>query len=86
MRVWGIVVKERIEYLVEKYGYRLCEYCGKAEGNHELWILGGHHMDGNRNNNTKENCYVCHNLCHSAITDKNIRVSQEDFGQRELFL
>jgi len=80
LRVWAGVVKERCEIIEGVYGVPICEGCGKTFSNSsELWYKGGHHLDGNRNNNTKDNCYVCHNLCHSIITDNNLNVAQLDF-------
>ena len=79
LRLWGRITKERIAYLTEKYGYPLSEYSGRPGGDHELTILGGHHLDGNRNNNTPENCYICQWQEHLFIEDNNIAVRQEDF-------
>lgn len=74
--VWRGIKSRRAAYLTEKYGFVPCEYCGSSGG---YLQLDGHHIDKNRNNNTDENCYLCHRICHSEITDGNITVKQEDF-------
>lgn len=88
---WSGIKKNRIAYLTDKYSYPICEYCGGKgmvdfKYHEEIAYLGGHHIDGDRSNNTDENCYICHNGCHTAITDNNIVVSQEDFPNRQLFV
>ncbi len=89
-KVWRQVVLQRASQLREKYGHIICEYSGEpilvlfsvGEYMNDGW---GHHIDGDRNNNTIENCYICKYKYHTVITDKNIRVSSEDFKTRELF-
>jgi len=82
-RIWASIVKERCEMIERIYGVPVCEACMKTFSNcSELWYKGGHHLDRNRNNNTPDNCYVCHNLCHSIITDNNLNVAQLDFYLR----
>ena len=78
LKVWAKCKERRLVYLEEKYGYALCEYCGGAEGGHELTSFDAHHIDGNRNNNTDDNIYIAHRLCHTEIGDENILVKQED--------
>ena len=87
LRLWGEITRQRAGQLQAKYGQAICEYCGKPQQNHEMYVLGGHHIDKNRNNNTIENCYLVHNACHLYIHDHNIVVSPEDFDltHRELF-
>jgi len=82
------VKAERIEYLVDKYGFNICEYCGQTGfiGGDELLTLDMHEIDGNHQNCDPNNEYICHRKCHSYITDHNILVTQEDFQSRELFL
>lgn len=80
---WQAVKIVRIHYLISKYGAPVCEYCGENKSGHEFWILDGHHIDGNRNNNDPSNCYVCHRICHSWIEDHNIKVKQEGFEGRQ---
>ena len=82
------VKTERIEYLVDKYGFALCEYCGQSGsfGGDGLRTLDMHEIDGNHQNCDPSNEYICHRKCHSYITDHNILVTQEDFANRELFL
>ena len=62
-----------------RYDYVLCEYCGRPPWENELGILDGHHMDNNRRNNLPSNCYICHRVCHSKITDNNIKVKHFGF-------
>jgi len=46
--------------------------------------LGMHEIDGNHQNCSPENLYICHNECHDKI-DKKILVEQEDFQNRQLW-
>ena len=82
---WRDIVLWRMNYLIEKYGFLICEYCGKKGSADSQDFLGmwGHHIDGDRNNCTLGNCYIVHNTCHQYITDNNIIVSQEDWKTRE---
>ncbi len=82
LKVWDKVTHDRIAYLKEKYGLTICEWCGKIGYEFDSgspFYLRGHHMDGDRRNNTDGNCYICHNCCHPP---KHIRVVQEDFQGR----
>jgi len=81
LQEWAIIKEGRCVELYQKYGYVPCEYC-KGEVNFikdSLWCADPHHIDKDRNNNTMENCYICHRICHSKITDNNIKVQREDF-------
>ena len=82
------VKAERINYLVEKYGFSMCEYCGKAGPlwGGELNTLDMHEIDGNHRNLEPDNVYIIHRKCHTYITDHNIQVSQEDFQSRKFFI
>ena len=53
-----------------------CQWCGLREGTNELWRFDLHHKDGNRRNNTYDNAYLCHRVCHSFIHDHNVDVSK----------
>ena len=55
LKLWRKVTIERAVYLAEKYGYPVCEYCGGAEGEHELLSFDGHDIDKNRANNDTTN-------------------------------
>jgi hypothetical protein len=84
---WRIICLDRAEYLIRKYGYLPCEYSGEAIRTlstvpNDLDDGWGHHMDGNRDNCTPDNCYIVKYKYHSKITDNNIQVSQEDFQGR----
>jgi len=49
----------------------ICQWCHRPGG-----YLDGHHIIKRRYNiHTKENCYVCHRLCHSFIEEHNIDVT-----------
>ncbi len=61
------------------YGVVICEYCGTPAWGNDLGILDGHHIDHDRSNNTEQNCYICHRICHSTIEDKRIKVKQLGF-------
>ena len=85
-KVWLKVKRERQEYLNEKYGFDICEYCGKKGGKDDpesLYYLDAHHRNNNRRDNTPDNAYICHRKCHRYITDRNIRVVQEGFEGKE---
>lgn len=77
--LWQRIKVNRIVFLTEKYGAAIREYCGRAVFASDLGMLDGHHIDTNRRNNTPENCYICHRICHSYIHDHNLIVKQEDF-------
>ncbi len=82
-RLWTATGKERHLYLWEKYDKPLCEFCGR----NGLWhgdsesptSLGGHHIDGRKNNGSPANCYIAHNFCQTIIHTEHINVEQEDF-------
>lgn len=84
---WRQIVWERGQYLIEKYGYLICEYSG--ERINELSLSGypddgwGHHRDGDRNNCTPENCYIVKYKYHRFIQENHIQVKQEDFQGRK---
>jgi len=82
LKLWDKITRKRIAYLKAKYGKPTCEWCGTIGyeyDNESSFYLRGHHMDGDRRNNTSGNCYVCHNKCHPP---KHIMVKQEDFQGR----
>ena len=86
---WLRICMGRAEYLIEKYGFIICEYSGEA-----ITILAtlpvsldagwGHHIDRNRNHVFESNCYIVKYKYHSFITDYNINVKQEGFEGYEL--
>lgn len=68
--IWVAVKRERARLLTEKFGFLICEFCGKAIRG----IADGHHNDRNRRNNTLENCRILDRFpCHSHVTDQNIK-------------
>jgi 5-methylcytosine-specific restriction endonuclease McrA len=77
---WRLAFLQKLGKIIDIYGYSYCQYCGKKgmlyQGRHEdLSGLDGHHIDGNRNNNTVENCGILHRKCHSLLTDRKIKWS-----------
>ena len=80
-RLWTAAGLRRHHYLWRKYGKPLCEFCGRNGFWHtdSPFSLGGHHIDGNKNNGSPENCYIAHNCCQTIIHTKHIDVEQEDF-------
>jgi len=81
---WRGICLDRAMYLIEKYGYIICEYSGEiirvlSTFPNDLDEGWGHHIDGNRNNCSPENCYIVKYKYHSFITDNNIIVKQEGF-------
>lgn len=73
--LWRLVIHSKILQIIDVFGYPYCQYCGQPEGRHELTRFDGHHIDGNRNHNTKENCGILHRKCHSLLTDRLIKWS-----------
>jgi len=76
---WFKVKLARAQFLAQKYNKPICEYCGRPSWGNELGLLDAHHIDLNRRNNTEDNCYLCHRVCHGKIHDNNIRVKQLGF-------
>lgn len=81
---WKGICLVRAEYLIEKYGYLICEYSGEAittlstvpNSPDEAW---GHHIDSNRNNCTPDNCYIVKYKYHRLFKENHTQVTQEDF-------
>ena len=70
LKVWGKVVKERKQALLDKYGFIPCEYCKEFAGESVV----GHHNDHDRRNNCIENCRIVHPFCNSiTIEDNNVK-------------
>ena len=83
---FGVVNKRTIrEILLKERPYR-CERCGLTEWLNDSIILQVHHIDGNSNNNTRNNlmllCPNCHsqtdNWCHKNV-NRHINISDETF-------
>ena len=84
--LWNRITNERCV----KLDFR-CEYCGKRgqRVNPEaLDYLDGHHKVSRTRGGTytEDNCYICHRVCHSYISDHNVVVSSEDYPTRRLWL
>ncbi len=68
--LWSKIKKERRDLLIAKFGYLPCEWCKtRIVLNHPDL----HHNDRNRRNNTLTNARVLHRLCHTFVTDNNIK-------------
>jgi hypothetical protein len=81
---WKMICLERAKFLIEKYGYIVCEYSGErieclATVPNSLNDGWGHHIDSNRNNCTFENCYIVKYKYHHIIEINNLKVKQEGF-------
>lgn len=78
---WREICLWRINFLIAKYGYIKCEYCGKRGSIDSDSPLGvwGHHIDGDRDNCQLSNCYICHHSCHTNDIQGKLEVRQEDF-------
>ncbi len=70
-KIWAKVKKERINRIIDKIGFLVCEYCHKPL---DPKVAEGHHNDHNRRNNTFQNqrilCHVCN--CYT-VEDNNIK-------------
>lgn len=81
---WRQICLAKADYLINKYGHIICEYSSESvrtlssTGN-DLNDAWGHHIDGNRNNCTIENCYIVKYKYHRYIHDHNLKVRQEGF-------
>lgn len=77
--LWQRIKFARAMFLTAKYGHVICEYCGKTNYG-ALWgIMDCHHIDRNRRNNTEENAYICHRICHGIIHAQHLKVKQLGF-------
>lgn len=68
---WAKIKKQRIELLIEKYGFLPDEYTGEDISNEA--IIDGHHNDRNRNHNYLSNCRILKRFTHTVVTDENIK-------------
>ncbi len=66
--LWSRIKRERQHLLLDKFGYIPCEWCKKRI---VVAYPDGHHNKGRAN--TLENCRILHRLCHTYITDNNIK-------------
>ena len=78
------LVDEIKKYLIEKYGFIICEYSGEfirtlSSTGEDLDDGWGHHIDRNRANVSETNCYIIKYRYHRLIDDRNITVKQEGF-------
>ena len=73
---WTIITLQKAMDL-----HNVCQWCGERGRSVgvELYDLSGHHAirrtrEGSED--TPENCYLCHNRCHTIISHYNIDVNQ----------
>ncbi len=81
---WRLICVQRGLYLIQKYGFLICEYSGETIRSlssvpNDLDDGWGHHIDGNRNNQNPQNVYIVKYKYHSLIHDHNLEVKQEGF-------
>lgn len=70
-QVWAAVKIQRVRELQAVFDYLPCEYC-MAVIRQGQEPVDPHHNDGDRNNNTFDNCRIVHRNCHTFITDNNV--------------
>jgi hypothetical protein len=70
MKAWRAVKEERLQKMVDKFGYPKCEYCLKPI---IMASIEGHHNNHDRRENTLTNCRIVHSWCNVAIEDHNVR-------------
>jgi hypothetical protein len=78
-KAWKEVTDEKAEEL--DYICQWCHQPGQRDNPNRIFppmaYLTGHHIKKRRyNDHTKENCYVCHWLCHDFIELWNIDVTE----------
>ncbi len=75
---WAKIRLEKIQEQIKERGYAYCEECNMwgyvdlVEGV-EFKYLDAHHKDWRRSNCTKENCKICHRICHERLHLSNIK-------------
>ena len=72
MTLWLKIKKQRIQQLIDKFGYLPCEYCKEriidgSDSKH----AEAHHNDHNRRNNTFSNCRILHAFCNRVTVEEN---------------
>ncbi len=89
-KTWRDTVIARAGQLQDKYDDDIiCEYSKEVvltlasvpNTPDDAW---GHHIDGDRLNNTIENCYIVKYKYHDYITKNRVMVAREDFGTRNM--
>ena len=60
-----------------------CECCGISTWNNQSIILQVHHIDGNRNNNTRNNLQILCPNCHSQTENWTYRKNQNNVSDKE---
>lgn len=77
--LWANIKLARAQFLHDKYGVVICEYCGRPAWGNELGIIDAHHIDGNHKHSTEDNCYLLHRICHDEIKRRRLTVKQLGF-------
>ncbi len=68
---WSKVKAERIDKLIDKFGYLLCELCKRKI---ERFEAEGHHNSHDRRDNTPKNCRITCHICNCyTIEDEHIK-------------
>jgi len=84
---WKEICHYWIDWTILEYGWIICWWCGErgvADNPDDFNAVWGHHKDGNRNNCTSDNCYICHNRCQPEIHNNHIDV--REYLNREVWL
>ena len=67
--LWAKIKKERIELIIEKFGYLMCELCQKSL---EPSISEAHHNNHDRTNgNVPDNCRILCHFCNCYVVEDN---------------
>jgi len=75
LKIWMGIKKERINQLIDKFGFVPCEHCMQPTtyNGSELNYPEAHHNDHNRRNNTFENCRILHRVCNQQIEIEHVK-------------
>lgn len=72
--IWRKVKRERIQLLIDKFGYIPCEFCKRPiSSGSEIYCLEGHHNNHNRRQNVLENCRITHRICNQEIERLHVK-------------
>jgi hypothetical protein len=69
LKVWRIVKNERIQKLIDKFGYLPCEYCLKVINN--VSETDAHHNSHDRRKNVFSECRITHSYCNRILIEDN---------------
>jgi hypothetical protein len=73
LEVWLRIKRERMQKLLDKFGYVPCELCMKRVGNiySERERAEAHHNNHNRRQNEAWNCRILHAYCNRIVVEDN---------------